>query len=215
MTRRGRLLATAGAASAAAVTGAVTLVGYTDSVSGRFGSLRPVVVTTAPIERGEPLTRTVMAESSEVRRIPSRFVPAGTLNDPSAAFGLLSAVDLPRGSYISVGVLRPPGRRTRSGPRPLSGLHPVEVTVHGAGAIPPGGGRFDVLVTPLDGRGRTGRTRVVSRSAAMIGRSPVDSSTPDQTSTRVTLAVDRNQAIRLIDAEARGERLTLLAAGAR
>ena len=47
MIRRKRLLVTAGAASIAAMTGAITVAGYTDSVSGRFGSLRPVVVTTA------------------------------------------------------------------------------------------------------------------------------------------------------------------------
>jgi Flp pilus assembly protein CpaB len=214
VTRRGRLLATAGAASVAAITGAVTVIGYTDSVSDQFGSLRPVVVATTTIERGGPLTSQIVQRSMEVRRIPSRFVPAGTLTDRSGAIGLEAAVDLPSGTYISSVLLRPPGsvgRRPRPAARP--GLHPVEVTVQGAGAIPPGGGRFDVLVTPLDDRGETRRTRVVSRSATIVTRFPVDRSGPGAITARVTLAVPRKQAIRLIDAEARGERLTLLAVG--
>lgn len=202
---------TAGAASLAAITGAVTIFGYTDSVSGRFGSLRPVVVTTAAIERGRALTSRMLARSVQVRRIPSRFVPAGTLSDPSGAAGLSPSVDLPPGTYLSAGFLRPPGKRESRIRRSRSGLNPVEVTVQGAGAIPPQGGLFDVLLTPLDGRGRPRRTRVVSRSASVVGTIPNDD--PASTSARVTLAVDRGDAMRLIDAEARGERLTLLAAG--
>ena len=214
MTRRGRLLATAGAASVAAITGAVTVIGYTDSVSDQFGSLRPVVVATTTIERGGALTSQIVQRSMEVRRIPSRFVPAGTLTDRSGAIGLEAAVDLPSGTYISSVLLRPPGSVGRR-PLPVArpGLHPVEVTVQGAGTIPPGGGRFDVLVTPLDDRGETRRTRVVSRSATIVTRFPVDRSGPGAITARVTLAVPRKQAIRLIDAEARGERLTLLAVG--
>lgn len=207
------MIATAGAASIAAITGAVTVVGYTDSVSGRFGSLRPVVVTTSAIERGRALTSQVAQRSLQVRRIPSRFVPAGTLTDPSGALGLVSSVDLPPGTYLSAGILRPPGKQTPRA-RPYAGLHPVEVTVQGAGAISPEGGRFDVLVTPLSDRG-PGGTRVVTRSAVVVGTSPMDESGSGSPSARVTLAVRRADAIRLIDAEARGERLTLLAVGKR
>jgi hypothetical protein len=213
--RRRRLLATAGAAVVAAVTGVVMVSGYAESVTDRFGPLRSVVVTTRPIESGRTLTLEILRDSTEVRRIPARFVPAGALTLPTGAIGLEAAVGLPPGAYLASGMLRTPGRMEgRPGSRSIAGLHPVEVTVQGAGAIPPGGGRFDVLVTPLSGAG-TRRTRVVSRSAAIVSRSPGDPSETGTTSARVTLAVSRSQAIRLIDAEARGERLTLLATGPR
>lgn len=205
-------MTTAGAASVAAVTGVVTVGGYADSVTGRYGPLRPVVVTTSVIEGDRTLTPRVIKRSTQLRRIPSRFVPAGTLADSSGAIGLESVADLPPGSYLASGLLRPPDRPVRPASRAVSrGLRPVEVTVHGAGAIPPQGGRFEVLVTPLDDRSGTGRTRVVTRSAAMIGRASPASPEAGSTSTTVTLAVPRRHAIRLIDAEARGERLTLLA----
>lgn len=215
MNRRRRLLATAGAAAVAALTGTVMVTGYTQSVTDRFGSLRPVVVTTEPIKEGERLGPEILRASTEVRRIPSRFVPSGALSFPSGAIGLEAAIGLPPGAYLASAMLRPPGRpEPGSRVRSTAGLHPVEVTVQGAGAIPARGGRFDVLVTPL-GDGRVGRTRVVSRSAAIVSRSPGDPSETGTTSARVTLAVSRSQAISLIDAEARGERLTLLPTGAR
>lgn len=218
MTRRGRLIATAGAASVAALTGAIAVVGYTESVDGRFGPLRPVVVTTAPIEAGRTLSSGAVRRSMQIRRIPSRFVPVGALTDRSGAVGLEAVTDLPPGAYIAYGLLRPPvatSRRDRSRSGAPPGLHPVEVTIQGAGAIARNGGRFDVLVTPLDGRGGAIRTRVVSRSATILARTQADPSRSGATTARVTLAVPRRQAIRLIDAEARGERMTLLAVNGR
>lgn len=216
MNRRRRLLLTAGAASVAAITGAITVAGYTDSLAGRFGPLRPVVVATAPIEAGRVITRATVGRSMETRRIPSRFVPAGALSVRDGAIGLESVIDLPPGAYITSGLLRPPSeadRRHRERSTASSGLHQVEVTIQGAGAITPGSDRFEVLVTPLGDRGGPGRTRVVSRSAMIVSRTAIDTSGADTTSARVTLAVPRRQAIRLIDAEAGGERMTLLAAG--
>ena len=210
MIRRKRLLVTAGAASIAAMTGAITVAGYTDSVSGRFGSLRPVVVTTASIEGGRKITPREVAGSMQIRRIPSRFAPAGVLTDPSGAIGLQAVTDVPAGAYLSSHLIAPPGRTGATGrSRPMRGLHRVEVTVEGAGAIVPQVRRFDVLLTPLDDRGGFGPTRVAARSAVVIARAPVEQADPS--SARVTLGVSRRQAVDLIDAEARGARLTLLA----
>lgn len=209
--RRRRLLVMAGAAMLAALVAALSVTGYTDAVDERFGPLRPVLVTTAPIEAGRELTPKVIRASTQIRRIPSRFVPAGTLTGTASAIGLQAVAGVPPGAYLASGMLRAPGSaRNRSGGRPFAGLHPVEVTVQGAGAIESGRGRFEVLVTPIGGRGGTGRTRVISRSAAILSRGPVGESEAGSTSASVTLAVSRREAIRLIDAEAGGERLTLL-----
>ena len=215
MSRRSRLVLTVGAACAAAVTGVISAVGYTDSVSGRFGAMRPAVVTTAPIDGGEAFTAGTVRRSTEVRRIPTRFLPIGTLSERSGAIGLEPVIDLPPGSYLASGFLRPPGRKKgRSGRPVMAGLHPVEVTVQGAGAIPPGAGRFDVLLTPVSLPGRKGRTRIVARSARIVARTASDASPTGGGPVKVTLAVPRSEAVRLIDAEARGERLTLLAVDA-
>jgi hypothetical protein len=212
VSRRNRLMLTAGAACVAAITGVITAVGYTDSVSGQFGAMRPAVVTTAPIDGGQVFTAGTVRQSTEVRRIPTRFLPIGTLSERAGAIGLEPVVDLPPGSYLASGFLRLPGReKGRSGRAVMAGLHPVEVTVQGAGAIPPGGGRFDVLLTPVGIPGRKGRTRLVARSAPIVTRAVPDTPTSGGGPVKVTLAVPRSEAVRLIDAEARGERLTLLA----
>jgi hypothetical protein len=184
--------------------------GYSDTVSRQFGPLEPVLVTIGPLEAGTVLDPRRAERSMERRRIPARFAPAGPLGFPSEAVGLETRVDLPVGSYVTSAVLGPPaGDRAGRGDA-AAGVVPVEVSVHGVGALPGRGRRVDVLVSDGDGIGSAAGTRVAARSAILLDLS-VDQEAGAQPGTgRVTLGLDRRGAVRLVDADAAGRRITVI-----
>ncbi len=188
---------------------AVSLVGgYSSSVAESYGELRPVVVLTRSLPAGQRISPKVATGSLEVRRVPVRFAPAGALGGPGQAVGLETVAGLPAGSYLTDTGLRAPGSDRPKRPPVARGRHPVELSVAGAGAVN-GGGRVDVLVTSEGERGE-GRTRVAARRVPLIEIGPSGQSEAGPGLTRVTLALTRRQAIRLIDAESFARRITVL-----
>jgi Flp pilus assembly protein CpaB len=218
VTRRARaagflLLALLAAALAAGIAD-----GYGRRVSRGFGSLRPVVVVARGLRPRRALDSEDIARALELRRVPSRFVPPGTLADPAEALGLVAASRIPAGSYLLATQLRPP--RTQPADRPQIGpdRHPVEVTVTGAQALfaagrAPNGAKVDVLVTTEpSGRGR-GRTYVAAAGVPLLALGAgADGPGPGGTSA-ATLALTKGQALRLIAAESFARKLTLLPEG--
>lgn len=188
---------------------AVTLVGgYSSSVAGSYGELRPVVVLTRSLAAGEVISPRVANNSFEVRQVPVRFVPTGALAAPVDAVGLKTVGPLPAGSYLTGPGLEPPGSEKPKRPSPGKGRHAVEVAVAGAGALA-GSGRVDVLVTTDNDRGG-GRTVVAARRVPLmaVGRSGQSEAGPGLT--EVTLGLTREQAIRLVDAQTFARRITVL-----
>jgi hypothetical protein len=199
------------AAVVAAGLGMALVSSYSASVSQSFGPLRAVVVVGRFVAAGEAITPERAAASLEVRQVPARFAPAGSLARVGEAVGLEPVAPLLPGSYVTGGLLKIPGSdRRKARPGLGRGRVPVELTVSGAGALPGPGRPVDVLVTREGRIGGTGRTSVAAEAVPLIavaGNDPADAASG---LTKVVLGLTRSQAIALIDAESFARRLTIL-----
>jgi Flp pilus assembly protein CpaB len=213
MSRRARAAAFAAAALVCAALSAGLAGGYRSDVTAQLGPLRPVVVARQPLPAGRTLEPETLARATEVRRIPSRFAPAGALSNASQAVGLAPAAPITAGSYlISAQLETPSAERPDREHRLDSGRRPVEITVAAASALtgrPPRGRRVDVVVTTEPGPGGgSGRTYVAAEAVELLdlrsggGTAAANAlpGAPAETSV-ATLALTRPQALRLIQAE--------------
>jgi Flp pilus assembly protein CpaB len=117
------------------------------AVRSRVGPLVPVVVARAPIRARSRIGLEQIAERLAVVRVPARFVAPGTLRNPRQALGAMSAIDIPRGAYVTTSALAPP-RDPRSALR--RGERAIDVEVSGGARLASLGGpgaRVDVVVT--------------------------------------------------------------------
>jgi Flp pilus assembly protein CpaB len=222
MRRRVRAIAFGCAALACAALAAAMTGGYREDIQSELGPLRSVVVANARISANRPIPAKDVESLLEVRRVPARFAPAGALALPTQAAGRVPAAAIPAGSYVLAAQLQAPGahkapeRRASLGP----GRRPVEISVTGAEALAASGGdpvgtRVDVVVTTEPGPGGTGRTYVAAQRVRLLALSQsgdasgADYATSDADVWTATLALTREQALRLIQAEnfARGVRL--------
>jgi Flp pilus assembly protein CpaB len=211
MTRRARAVGFLLAAAFAAAGAAAVADGYGKSVVRGYGELRPVLVASALLPAGQPL-RPAAAERLEVRRIPVRFTPPGTLADPAEAVGLEPLAPVPAGSYLLASQLRPP-----RGAHPAAlghGRRPVEIDVSGAGALMafgsrPIGARVDVVVTSEPSGSGSGRTYVAAPAVPLLALVPAAEAGEGDLAT-ATLGLTRAQALRLIAAESFARRVTLI-----
>ena len=223
MRRRVRAIAFACAALVCAGLAAAMTGTYREDIQSELGPLRPVVVATARIPAGRTIAPKDVDALLEVRRIPERFAPARALALPEQAAGRAPATAIPGGSYVLATQLREPaGRRHRDRPARLGpGRKPVEISVTGAEALAAGdgdpiGARVDVIVTTEPGpAGGHGRTYVAAKGVRLLalsqsgGGESSDYSATGAASWTATLALTRDQALHLIQAEnfARGVRL--------
>ena len=140
--------------------------------------------------------------------MPVRFLPPDAIAEPGRG-------DRPPDRRPGAGRLLPARlasahRRPRApiaAPGSVSDLHPVEITVSGAGALASAGGggtRVDVVVAaePVTG----GRARVQRRgrrraALAIAPAAPEDATVAGADSWSATLALTRRQALELIEAE--------------
>ncbi len=157
--------------------------------------------------------------------MPDRFVPAAALTSPAEAIGREPAVTISSGAYVTSDQLRVP--RTAEAHEPVlpADLNPVEIEVSGAAALVAAGAadeegesRVDVIVTTEPGPGGVdGRTYVVAAAVPLLAL--VDAGdlgtgdVPALTTHIATLALTREQALRLIDAESYARALRLIPAG--
>lgn len=213
MTRRRRGVLTVALAAAAGLAGTALARNYSEDVSRQFGPLRPVVVSRMELREGVAIDPARAGRLLESRRIPIRFVPAGSFRTSSEVVGLHPKVDLPAGSYVTSGVVGPPADGAGFGTSAGRNLVPVEVSVHGAGALPGRGQRVDVLVSRSDLGGQAAKTSVVARSAVLLDFSSGAGVGTEPGTGRVTLGLGRGAAIRLVGAEAAGSRITLIPIG--
>lgn len=207
--RRRALLLLAGAGVCALFT-LVIAARLQRKVTSGYGPMRPAVVLSDALPEGREISRQDAMDSLTIRRIPSLFVPPGTLTSPASAIGSRLSVDLTSGTYLQDSLL------DRSAPNAIAGSggngrRPVEVTVTGAGALTlgadAGGGiPVDVVVSGQAGIGK-GRAEVIARGVPLI-RLARPSSPGD--GWKATVAVSRSEALRLIAAEASGRAIRLL-----
>lgn len=210
MSRHRRAVITTVLAAVAGLVGMSLAGDFSESASNRFGPLEPVVVTTEFVPAGSVLDSSRAELSMERRRIPALFAPSGSFVLPSQVIGLEARVDLAPGSYVTSASFAPPGGKRKESGGPPRGVVPVEVSVHGVGAIPGPGRRVDVLVSSPDGPGGAPDTEVAARSALLLELAPEDEVGSEPGTGRVTLGLSRRAAIGLVDAEAAGRRITLI-----
>jgi len=208
MSRRRRALLMLLAAVGAGLLAATLVGGYSSSVAGSYGELRPVAVLTRGLVPGEVISPRVAASSFELRQIPARFVPAAAVSDPRQAVGMVPVGPMPAGSYLTGPSLEPPGSGKPKRPSPGRGRHAVELSVAGAGALS-GSGKVDVLVTTDNDRGG-GETVVAARKVPLISIGQSGRSEVGPGLTEVTLGLTRRQAVQLVDAQTFARRITVL-----
>jgi len=219
VSRRGKAISFAALAIVCAVASASIASGYRDSVDAQLGELRTVVVVTSTIEPGRPLSRRVLDASLELREVPVRFAPPDALIDPGEALGRKALALIPSGSYLVASQLKLPGGTGPDEPDLGGDLSPVEITVTGAGALVPvagsPGARVDVVVAGEPVTGGRAQVRVAAEGVRLIALEPAD---PDQAaaggdSWSATLALSRDQALKLIEAENFAREVRLIPSG--
>jgi len=205
------LLALAAAAVAAAIAD-----GYGSRIARSYGPLRPVVIARLALPAGEPLGPDALEEALEVRRVPLRFIPPGTLSGGSQALGLEPRADIAPGSYLTATSLRPPVPPRARSPRLPAGRRPVQIAVAGAGSLlAAAAGRGDALVDAVvtsepTGAG-PGRTYIAAAGVPLLalhrsgaGQAPAGPAT-------ATLGLTRGEALELIGAQSFARQVTLMA----
>jgi Flp pilus assembly protein CpaB len=222
MSRRARAVAFLLLAAGCAAAAGMLASGYGSSVAEAFGPLRRVVVAVRALPPGRLIGPKQLSGSLQVRRVPQRFVPPDALAAPQQALGRVPAAPLPAGSYLIAAQLRVPRAGRRSpGPRLAGDRRPVEFAVSGGEALlaaggSPEGSRVDVVVTSEPRGPGPGRTYVAAAGVRLIALSRQDPAGPGPASGwSATLALTREEALRLIEAEsfARGLRLLPRPAG--
>ena len=220
MSRRARAAGFAVLAVLCAVASAAIASGYRDSVDAQLGEFRAVVVVDRPLPAGEPLGRSEIRDSLAVREVPVRFLPPDVLVDPEEAIGRRPASAVPAGSYLLVSHFRSPAAPRPSGPRLGAGLQPVEITVTGAGAIADLGSsaavRVDVVVAGEPITGGRARVRVAAEGVRLLAIAPAsaaEGATAGGDDWSATLALTREQALELIEAENFAREIRLIPVG--
>ena len=214
MSRRARAATFLVVAIACATLAAVIADGYGASVAGQYGELRPVLVAARDLQRRDVLDPRTVERGLEVRRVPESFVPPDALASPEDAVGRAPGITIPAGSYLLASQLEVPARRAKkdSQPRIGAGLRPVQIAVTGAEALmstggSPEGATVDVVVTTEPNVGGEGRTFIAAHAVELLalrengGVGSGEGGLGSSDTWNATLALTRDQALRLIDAE--------------
>jgi Flp pilus assembly protein CpaB len=216
MSHRGRAATFIALAVAFAGVAAIVADRYGSSVARGFGPLRPVVVARSPLREGELITPKRL-RALEVRRVPESFAPPTALLRPGDALGRVVSAEVPAGSYVLSAQLdlpRPKRQRRRLGLG--RGLRPVELAVSGGDALLAGGARpegsfVDVVVTTEPRGPGPGRTHVAAARVRLLALTKTGPTAPGPSATwSATLALRRDQALRLIAAESFARSVRLL-----
>lgn len=212
MSRRRRAILFGGAALVCAI-GAATIAGrYRTAADARYGDLRPVLVASTDIPAGTLIGPAQAKDALSVRRVPASFIPPGALRGPEQALGRAPGATIPAGSYVIGAQLAVPAPAVPAAPGAGQGRSPVQVSVTGAealtfGGAAPEGSRVDVVIAQRSGLGNDAKTYVAASGVRLLAlRAPQGAGQ----GWSATLAVDRDQALELIEAEAAAWEIRLL-----
>ncbi|HEU4802602.1 MAG TPA: SAF domain-containing protein [Solirubrobacterales bacterium] len=205
MSRRGRATAFAALAVVCGIASAGVASAYRDRVDEQLGETRPVLMLTRPLAAGSELRGRIL-DRLEVREVPVRFLPPDAIADPAEVAGRRLAGTVPAGSYLLGSQLRSPAARPDRGPRLKAALHPVDVTVSGAGALagPGAARRVDVVVAAEPVTGGRAKVSVAARGVRLLAIAPAapgEETAAGSDGWSATLALTRQQALELIEAE--------------
>ncbi len=212
MSRRTRAAAFLVAALACALLAVKVATSYRASVEAQFGELRSVVVAVKELPAGQPIDSAQASAALAVRRVPARFAPPGAVRRPQDALGRAPGATVPIGSYLIDAQLAMPAPEPGPGVATGRGRRPLQVAVAGAqallvGGASPEGSRVDVVVASQSGLGDEARTSVVAEGVRLLALNPGKGAGEGWTA---TLAVTREEALGLIEAEAASRQIRLL-----
>ena len=212
MSRRSRAVAFLAAALICAILAATVAGRYRSRLEGRYGPLRPVVVSTGELAAGEAIGAERAAAAMSVRRVPARFIPPGAISSPGEAVGRAPAALIPPGSYVIGAQLQLPRVEPPRRPGVGVGRRPVQVPVAGAEALligdgSPEGGSVDVVVSRQAGLGSSASARIAASSVKLLA---LQSPPGPGEGWSATLALTEEQALSLIGAQAAGREIRLL-----
>jgi Flp pilus assembly protein CpaB len=142
--------------------------GQERAVRSQVGPLVAVVIARSEIPARTRIGAADATARLAVARIPSRFVPPGAVGDPLRTVGATTAIDIPRGSYLTKAVLAPP-RDPRTSLR--AGERAIDVEVSGGARLAALGGPgalVDVVVTS-EPRNGAPRAFVAADGAELLG----------------------------------------------
>jgi Flp pilus assembly protein CpaB len=142
--------------------------GQERAVRSQVGPLVSVVIARSAIPARTRIGAADAGSRLAVARIPSRFVPPDAVGDPLKVVGATTAIDIPRGSYLTKAALAPP-RDPRTALR--AGERAIEVEVSGGARLAALGGpgaRVDVVVTS-EPRNGAPRAFVAADGAELLG----------------------------------------------
>jgi Flp pilus assembly protein CpaB len=186
------------------------------SLDAQLGELREVIVLEVGLEKGTLLQGPVARRGLGLREVPVRFLPPDHLSDPALALGSKLVADLPAGSYLLASQLRSPSEGEGSARALAAGLRPVEIVVTG-GAPPPPGARVDVLAADEPGSTSNPKVRVLARGVELLaidslsdGDALADPADPGAGGWVARLALDRDDALRVIEADNYAREVRLL-----
>lgn len=213
MSRRGRSLAFLVAALACALLAASVAGRYRSSLDARYGELRPVVVAASELPAGRLIAPRQATSDLVVRRVPASFAPPGVLRRPQEALGRAPAATVPAGSYLLAAQLVVPAPEPPPAAGVGGGRRPLQVEVAGAealliGGASPEGSLVDVVVSRQSGLGDKGDAEVAASAVKLLALSGPQG--PGE-GWSATLAVTRDQALELIEAQAGSREIRLLA----
>ena len=221
MSRRRRAIVFGSAAAVCAGLAAGAAGGEGGGLPSEVGELRPVVVTVRALAARQRIDGRELDGAFVVRRVPERFLPPDALETPAAIAGRAPAVTIPAGSYVQASQFAhaPAERRSRP-PSVAAGQRPVEIRVTAAGALAQRSrpGPVDVVVTTEPGPGGRGRTYVAAHAVDLLELRPEAGGAegdvlpgPELDAWVATLALTRDQALRLIQAESFARSVRLIA----
>jgi pilus assembly protein CpaB len=185
-------------------------------VAGREGRLRrqlePVVgIVTArhPLAPG----RRLAAGDVAMRRVPARFAPAGTAEDPAEVIGGRVAMPIPAGADLPLAATRSSNDTSANGPSVRTGERVAQVTAVAPRELVAPGERVDVLVTTQPHAGAPARTFVALEAVEVLATTPAPANaSADDAGPRlaVSLRVTVRQAVFLAAAQSFARELRLL-----
>jgi pilus assembly protein CpaB len=207
MIRRRRGIVLAGLALLLGGLAASDVAGREAALRRRVGPLVGVVVARRALEPGTALR----ASDLGVRRVPTRFAPAGAFPSPTGLIGARLAGAVPAGADVTSAALDD-GEAPRPGAPVRAGERVADVVAVGSAETIAPGARVDVLVTRERADGAAGRTELALEDVEVLAVRAAEVAPGDRAGARVaaSLRVTLRQAVYLAAAQAFASELRLL-----
>lgn len=178
------------------------------AIARELGPQVPVMVAAGDLKPGALLGAGDLA----VRRVPSRYVPAGAYATAADLEGRRVAVAVPSGTDLVPALLA--AEADGSALRLRAGERAADIVAVGSAKLVRAGGRVDVAITSEGADGQPGRTALALRDAEVLSARPVaqagsgDSAGSERVA--VSLRVTLPQALALAEAQSFARELRVL-----